>query len=129
MTAAEYKRLIRDHLLRAYMLSDEKIDIFLPRFLTTLTTHLDNLQQPLQTRNLAELCKVAHTLKGALLNLGLRELADIAYHIELQSRAGDGTTDYLALVEQLHREINSFADADATQETNKKTILSGKSPE
>lgn len=119
MTAVEYKRSIRDHLSRAYMLSDEKIAVFLPRFLTTLKTHLDNLQQPIQTENLEELSKDAHTLKGALLNLGLRELADIAYHIELQSRAGDGTTDYLSLFERLRREINSFAGADTKQETDK----------
>ena len=119
MTDVEYKRSIRDHLLRAYMLSDEKIAIFLPRFLTTLKTHLNNLQQPLQTENLEELSKAAHTLKGALLNLGLKELADIAYHIELQSRAGDETTDYSALFERLCREINSFAGADTKQETDK----------
>jgi len=118
MRAAEYKLLIRDHLSRAYMLSDEKIDLFLPRFLTTLQTHLDNLQQPIQRKNLEELSKAAHTLKGALLNLGLRELGDIAYHIELQSRAGDETTDYQALAEQLRREINPFAGTETNQEAD-----------
>ncbi len=112
MTAVEYKRSIRNHLLRAYMLSDEKIEIFLPRFLTTLKTHLDNLQQPLQTKNFEELSKVAHTLKGALLNLGLRELADIAYSIELHSREKNRSIDYQDLFYQLQREINSFAGTD-----------------
>ncbi len=106
MTDVEYKRLIRDHLSRAYMLSDEKIDLFLPRFLATLQSHLDNLQRPVATKSLEELSKAAHTLKGALLNLGLRELADIAYQMELHSRAGDRGSDYQTWAEQLAREIN-----------------------
>ncbi len=121
MTDVEYKRSIRDHLLRAYMLSDEKIAIFLPRFLTTLKTHLDNLQQPLQAENLEELSKAAHTLKGALLNLGLKELADIAYQIELQSRAGNQTSDYLALFERLCREISVFTETDAKEDAENNT--------
>ena len=88
------------------MLSDDKIDTFMPRFLTTLQTHLDNLQRPVATKNLEELSRAAHTMKGALLNLGLKDLADVAYQLELQSKAGDMASDYQTRAEQLAREIS-----------------------
>ncbi len=109
MTGEEYIQTIRDHLRNAYMLNDEKISTFLPHFLSTLLTHLDNLQGPLQTNNLSEMSKAGHTLKGALLNLGLSELAEIAYNIELQGKVKNTTADFQAMAQQLQREIRSFA--------------------
>ncbi len=112
MTAAEYKRSICRHLLHAYMLKEEQIDIYLPRFLDSLQTYLEKLQQPLQTGNFRELRKVAHTLKGALLNLGLHELADIAYTMEKAAGTEDTTQNFQAMYRQLHNEISSFTGAD-----------------
>ena len=109
MTGEEYTQAISDHLHNAYLLSVEKIDEILPRFLDTLLAHLDNLDHPLQTENLQQLGKAGHTLKGALLNLGLLDLADIAYRIEQQCHAEDETADYEMLVRQLQQEIRSFA--------------------
>ncbi len=108
MTGEEYTQSIWDHLHSAYMLSDEKIQEVMPRFLETLRDHLNNLETPMLENNLPELGKAGHTLKGALLNLGLMELADRAYIIEKQCNAEDSTTDYQALVEQLRLAINSF---------------------
>ncbi len=123
MTAEEYKRSIHDHLLRAYMLSDEKIEFFLPRFLNTLQEHLVKLQQPLQMNNLKELRKAAHTLKGALLNLGLKELADIAYTIEKAAGAEHSAFDFQALYTQLYDEISSFTGADPIDPATDATSL------
>ncbi len=108
MTGEEYLQSILDHLHNAYMLDDEKIKDVLPRFLDTLLAHLNNLQQPLLANDLQELGRAGHTLKGALLNLGLLELADIAYSIEQQCKIRNVTADYQVLVQQLRREINSF---------------------
>jgi len=109
MTGEEYTQSISDHLHKAYMLSDEKIQEVMPRFLDTLLIHLENMQPPLEANNLAELGKAGHTLKGALLNLGLLDLADIAYSIEKRCNAEDETTDYQAMVKKLQLEIRSFA--------------------
>ena len=108
MTGEEYTQSILDHLHNAYMLDDEKIKDVLPRFLDTLITHLDNLQLPLQKNDLPKLGKAGHTLKGALLNLGLLDLAAIAYDIEKQCTAENRTADYQTLVQRLQREIRSF---------------------
>ncbi len=109
MTGKEYTEAITDHLRDAYLLSAEKIEEVLPRFLDTLLSHLDNLDHPLQTDNLQQLGKAGHTLKGALLNLGLLDLADLAFRIEQQCGAEDTTADYAVLVRQLQQEIRSFA--------------------
>jgi HPt (histidine-containing phosphotransfer) domain-containing protein len=108
MTGEEYTQSISDHLHNAYMLSEDKIQEVMPRFLDTLLTHLENLHPPLETNNLSELGRAGHTLKGALLNLGLLELAEIAYTIEKQCNAGDETTDYQAMVKELQLKIRSF---------------------
>ena len=108
MTGDEYRQSISDHLSKAYMLSEEKIQEVLPRFLDTLFTHLENLQSTLVTTNLSELGKSSHTLKGALLNLGLLDLADIAYTIEKQCNAEDETANYQAMVKELELAIRSF---------------------
>jgi len=108
MTGEEYIQSISDHLHKAYMLSEEKIQEVMPRFLDTLGAHLENIEPPLETNNLSELGKAGHTLKGALLNLGLLNLADIACRIEKQCNAGDETTDYQTMVKELQVEIRSF---------------------
>ncbi len=108
MTGEEYIQAILNHLHNAYMLDDEKIKDVLPRFLDTLIAHLDSLQQPLEAMNLTELGKAGHTLKGALLNLGLLDLADVAYAIEQQCKTEDTTADYQVMVQRLQREIRSF---------------------
>ena len=109
MTGEEYTRIILNHLATAYLLNDEKIQEVLPRFLDTLLIHLGALSTPLEQENLADLGKAGHTLKGALLNLGLTDLADIAYTIEKKCNAGDTDVDYHRLVEQLQTAIHSFA--------------------
>lgn len=108
MTGEEYTQSIRDHLHNAYLLSDEKIQEVMPRFLDTLLTHTKNLDAPLLANDLPELGKAGHTLKGALLNLGLQDLADIAYTIEKQCNARETTPDYPAMVQQLQHAIDSF---------------------
>lgn len=108
MTGEEYTQTIVNHLHDAYMLTDEKVAEVLPRFLDTLLTHLEKLDHPLQTNNLDELGKVGHTLKGALLNLGLADLADIAYGIEQQCKVGNTTADYQGMAQQLQEKIRSF---------------------
>lgn len=109
MSNEGYVKEIRDHLRNAYMLSDEKISTFLPQFLTTLCTHADNLQRVVQTNNLKEISKAGHILKGALLNLGLEKLAEIAYTVERQGKAEDVTADFQAMAQHLQQEIRSFA--------------------
>jgi HPt (histidine-containing phosphotransfer) domain-containing protein len=108
MKRKEYQRVIRSHLVKAYNLPDHKIDFFLPKFLEMLNTHLANLEELLPGDNLEKLGKAGHTLKGALLNLGLQDIAQQAAIIEQNCRAGNTLIDYAGLITKIKNEIKRF---------------------
>jgi len=106
MDEKTYMLVIRAHMKNCYLLTDEKITAILPGFLTTLNNHMDNLEEKLAQGHLAELGVAGHTIKGALLNLGLFELADTARIIEQGGKLLDTDTDYFSLVEYLKQQIS-----------------------
>jgi HPt (histidine-containing phosphotransfer) domain-containing protein len=79
----------------------EQIDILLPSFIATLGTHMGNLETALADNNPALLGKVGHTIKGAFLNLGLKDCAEIALSIEEKGRQGGSLMDFKKLIEEL----------------------------
>jgi len=101
MEKNEYREIIRAHLKEAYSLTDEKVDEVLPRFLTMLAEHLAKLKEIASRRDLTTLCRTGHSLKGALLNLGLEELAAEAYKIENLCKNEQETIDRLRMVQEL----------------------------
>ncbi|HFQ89032.1 MAG TPA: Hpt domain-containing protein [Desulfobulbus sp.] len=108
MKGQTYRQTIRDHLASAYLLTEEKIDAVLPAFLDTLLAHMLRLEKNLADNDLEQLAKSGHVLKGALLNLGLHELADMAHAIE-QCCATPATVPELPQqVSRLRTEIASF---------------------
>lgn len=109
MKEKSYRTTIRQHLKTAYLLSDEKTDEVLPVFYGALLSHLHHLEEVLAAGDLQQLGKTGHTVKGALLNLGLPDLAALAYTIEKKGKENDKTTNFVSLVTQLKREVESFA--------------------
>jgi len=105
MQQSEYHAKIRNHLCSAYLLSDEKIDAVLPRFIETLQSLMDNLERVLETDKGDSLSKAGHALKGALLNLGLEELADKAFIIEKHDHPQNKGIDIDTLVTELTKEV------------------------
>jgi len=99
---------IKVHLRSAFNLPDDKVATMLPAFLVTLQGHMGKIEELFAAADLVELSKAAHTLKGALLNLGLKELADIAYTIECRGKAQDIATDFQDLVSQLRQGIDAI---------------------
>lgn len=73
----------------------------LPGFIETLATHLQNLENRLAENDLVKIGKTAHTFKGALLNLGMEDCAQIASLIEEQGKAGSVSTNFHKLVADL----------------------------
>ncbi|GEM_PF-334258 len=92
---------IRLHLTQQFNLPLEQIDMLLPTFIATLGTHMGNLEKALAENNPVLLGKVGHTIKGAFLNLGLPDCAQIALTIEEKGRQGGSLTDFKKLVEDL----------------------------
>lgn len=92
---------IKSYLAEQFNLPAEQIEMLMPSFIATLGTHMQNLEDALAADNLESLGEIGHTIKGAFLNLGLVDCAGIAVHIEERGKAGDHTTNYKQLIEEL----------------------------
>lgn len=101
----EYHQIIRSHLRTAYLLPEEKIDTVLPRFLTSLQTLMHNLEQVAASETAGTLARAGHAIKGALLSLGLQELAAVAYFLEQDCQGDDGELDCAQIIATLREEI------------------------
>ena len=104
----EYHQIIREHLSTAYLLPEEKIETVLPRFLASLQDLIQDLERTAGAESREALGRAGHTMKGALLNLGLKELAAIAFVLEQSSRAADLEQDYAQVIAELKKEISKF---------------------
>ncbi len=90
------------------MLSEEKSEQLMPNFLSSLRNQVLELQ-PIHSRgDLQTLGKSSHKVKGALLNLGLTDLADVAYTIEQNSKSGNHEYNYQETIEELTQTILLF---------------------
>lgn len=92
---------IRLHLTQQFNLPLEQIDMLLPSFIATLGTHMSNLENALAEKNPVLLGKVGHTIKGAFLNLGLHDCAQIALVIEEKGGHGGNIAEFGKLIEDL----------------------------
>ena len=103
-----YREEIKQYLLKQFSLQPEQADNLLPELLAALSGHIDNLETALQGNDPALLGKAAHTIKGALLNLGLQECADIACSVEKNGKAGQKDVDYQALVQSIREKLDRY---------------------
>jgi len=97
---------IKLYLCDQFQLSQEQVGEMLPNFIITLATHMQNMERVLAEDDPMALGKVGHTMKGALLNLGLHDCAQLALRIEEKGKDGDRCTDYAGLVADLRNKIN-----------------------
>ncbi len=101
---------IRRYIKSQFDLPDDQIESMIPLFLATLAEHLTTLDQACAANDPAKLGQVAHTIKGALLNLGLHQAAEIARAIEEHGKAADDTADYQALAAELKNSLAGYLD-------------------
>lgn len=101
---------IKTYLSEQFNLPDEQVEMLLPSFIATLGTHMQNLESALAENNPTTIGEVGHTIKGAFLNLGLQDCASIALQIEEGGKAGDHTTNYKKLVEELRLKIDHIIE-------------------
>jgi histidine phosphotransfer protein HptB len=109
MESLEYIATIRNYLKHQFSLGDEQINIMLPDFITTLEGHMDKLENALQSGDLESLGKSGHTMKGALVNLGFHQLAELAYQIEESGKKGDDTLDYSSIIKTLRVTVDQIS--------------------
>ena len=108
MQKNEYREKIRTHFKKAYNLPDEKVDEVLPRFFKMLADQLEKLEQISHKQDLLALCRAGHSLKGALLNLGLEELAEEAYQLEKLCKSNSESSDIIRLIQDLMKKVKAI---------------------
>ena len=109
MNGAAYLQRVKAHLKTAYLLSDEKIETMIPIFLATLHTHMNRLAELAFENDTEQLAKASHAVKGALLNIGLLDLAETAATIEKQCKNGAGPDHYRELINDLQYTVERFS--------------------
>eukprot|EP00362_Geleiidae_sp_MMETSP1317_P001240 CAMPEP_0201285966 /NCGR_PEP_ID=MMETSP1317-20130820/114087_1 /ASSEMBLY_ACC=CAM_ASM_000770 /TAXON_ID=187299 /ORGANISM="Undescribed Undescribed, Strain Undescribed" /LENGTH=99 /DNA_ID=CAMNT_0047612265 /DNA_START=250 /DNA_END=549 /DNA_ORIENTATION=- len=97
-----------NHLGSAYLLSDARIEEVLPRFTATLESLMNDLDKVSDSGNFEALNRTGHAMKGALLNLGLRQLADIAFSIEKFDALQAGEADVVIFIAELRKELDKI---------------------
>ena len=110
MDAQLYLKTVKQHLKTAYLLNEEKIESMIPVFLATLHEHMEHLAQLAATGETAQLGQASHAVKGALLNIGLFDLADTAYAIEKQCKSGSCPENCQEMITDLQYTVSRFSD-------------------
>jgi HPt (histidine-containing phosphotransfer) domain-containing protein len=107
MTGDQTIAKIKIYLSQQFHIEEEQIELMLPGFVSTLHSHLNRLEKAIDGKALETIGSAAHTIKGALLNLGLEECARTASLIEEKGRSGGGVTEFLQLFDNLRGELTS----------------------
>lgn len=110
MNGAAYLQRVKAHLKTAYLLSDEKIETMIPIFLATLHTHMNRLAELARESDTEQLARASHAVKGALLNIGLLDLAETAAAIEKQCKNGACPDNYRELINDLQYTVERFSE-------------------
>lgn len=108
MNQNPYREEIKQYLVNQFGLPPEQIDTMLPELIGTLVDHIANLESVLEIGEPEQLGKAGHTIKGALLNLGLIECAEIAHSIETAGKAGASDINYQELVLSIRHKLNPY---------------------
>jgi len=99
---------IQEYLVDKFHLPRQQIFEMLPNFIGALVSHMEKLDSALQSGDLVALGRAGHTMKGALLNLGMNDCVDIAFEVEQKGKAMDTTADYVALLGELRERLGGL---------------------
>lgn len=108
--AEKIKDTIRAHMRSQFGLSEAQIDAMLPSFMNTLAGYLRELGSHFSAGDQDGVSRVAHTTKGALLNLGLNDQAALAKEIEQGAKAGAPLVDLEPDFKEMRAGLESLLD-------------------
>jgi HPt (histidine-containing phosphotransfer) domain-containing protein len=110
MARTTYLNLMKQHLQTAYLLSEEKTDTMIPVFVNTLRSHMARLAELAADGDMQQLSRASHAVKGALLNIGLLELAQTAQVIEQQCVNANSDLDFKAMITDLQYTVSQICE-------------------
>jgi len=108
MTHLSLSDRVKKHICDQYRLPNDKVVSMLPTFLQTLQGHMQELEKSVGDGEIQGIAMVGHKFKGALLNLGLEEFAEIALRIETEGKANNQEIDYLKLTMELKEHLKEI---------------------
>lgn len=92
---------LRNHFKTTYKLAEEQVDIMLVSSVKSLTTSFSALYEALEKDDeFEEVFRLAHNLKGLLLNMGESQWAELARNLEMAATAKE-KLDYHSLVREI----------------------------
>jgi len=98
---------ILQHLMNEYELDQASAQEVLDMYRNSLQEGMDALESALTAGDLGEVERQAHAVKGALLNIGLDEQAEIAKTMEFSARK-DEACDYSGMRAKLYDQISAL---------------------
>jgi histidine phosphotransfer protein HptB len=110
MARTTYLNTMKQHLQTAYLLSEEKTDTMIPVFVNTLRAHMARLAELAADGDMQQLSRASHAVKGALLNIGLLELAKTAQIIEQQCKNNNSDLDFKAMITELQYTVSQICE-------------------
>lgn len=107
MDDVTFSNCVKGHLSKYFNLPENQVEEMLPEFRRTLYAHMKNLKNAHASEGLAELERAAHAIKGAFLNLGLADCAELALRIE-DGAANGKSLDYALLIAEIENAIGAI---------------------
>lgn len=108
MADKQRREQIKTYLRNQFNLSAEQIDGMIPGFISSLADHLAKLEKAFADHDLPAVGKAAHTIKGALLNLGLHDCADLAYELEKKGKKQQADEEFERLFTVLCERLRPY---------------------
>lgn len=108
MIDQQRREQIRTYLQNQFNLPAEQLDGMIPGFISSLAGHLANLEEVFNKGDLEQVGKAGHTIKGALLNLGLHDCAELAHEIEQKGKRRQGDSELQRLLKALREKLQPY---------------------
>jgi len=91
---------LRNHFRSTYKLAEDQIDMMLVASAKSLTANFAALHTALESGDIEQLTRTAHSLKGLLLNMGENQWAELARELELET-TNKSKQEHLSMVKNL----------------------------
>jgi len=107
--------IVRDYLLKTYKLDPDKLDILMAGACSGIQKAMSEANRQLDLGNRVLMGNAVHSMKGALLNMGLNGWANFARLIEASAKKNEDL-DYQPLLQKLAKGLNNLLEAEMKTE-------------
>ncbi len=113
---------IRDHFRQTYGLPDDKIEFLVASSSVSINESLDAAESALASDDLDGLAAAMHKMKGSLVNMGCKAMAELALTIEQRARKGQRGYEYTAQLDKLRRSLKILLEYGQQEEETSQAL-------